>query len=64
MNDQEQFNHRARIGFQESMILTATLGRVAMELGMPRQRFWEIRNEVEVEFNQWSLEDREKRGEL
>ena len=65
MNDQEQlFHERARISFDESMILTATLGRVASELGMPSKRFWAIRKEVEVDFHQWRLEDREQRGEL
>ena len=64
IDQQQDFEERARIGFEESMILTCTLKRVASELGMPSERFWEIRNEVAVEFNQWRLEDREKRGDL
>ena len=64
-NDQEHgFRERARISFEESMILTATVKRVAAELGMPRKRFWEIRRQVEVDFNQWLLEEREQRGRL
>ena len=65
MNDLEQsFRERARIGFEESMILMVTVKRVAEELGMPRKRFWEIRRQVEVDFNQWLLEEREQRGQL
>ena len=64
IDQQQDFEERARIGFDESMILTCTLKRVAGELGMPSERFWAIRKEVEIDFNQWRLEDREKRGEL
>ena len=66
MNDQRQqgFEERARIGYEEALIATATLTQVAIELGMSKERFFEIRNQVEVEFNKYRLQNRQKRGDL
>jgi len=55
---------RARLGYEASMVLAITMRRVAVELGMPNKRFWEIHNEVEIMFNQFLLEKREEKGDF
>ena len=55
---------RARLGFDEVMVLSITMRRVACELGMPPKRFWQIHKEAEIEYNQFLLEKREEEGDL
>ena len=64
IDDFVETRSRARLGFEASMVLAVTTQRVAVELGMPKERFWQIHKEVEIQFNQFLLEQREERGDL
>ena len=62
-NDQ-LLREQARLAFQEMMVMKCHMHRVAVELGMPSERYWEIKKEAEVAYGQFSLEWREGKGDL
>ena len=55
---------QARLAFKEMMVMKCHMHRIAVELGMPSERYWELSNEAEVAFSQYSLEKRESKGDL
>ena len=55
---------QARLAFKEMMVMKCHMHRVAVELGMPSERYWELQKEAEVAYSHFSLETRARKGEL
>ena len=65
MTENDRLLHeQAHIAYRSAMVMVAHMHRVAVELGMPSERYWELQKEAEVAYSHFSLETRARKGEL